>query len=90
MVEMVGYEDLANAIALNSTHADIIVKGGREVEYGHKLNLTTGRSGLILDLVIEPAIQRTVTASCPCSTATSASMARRPTDGRRRRFCQPS
>jgi len=34
-------------------HADIIVKGGREVQYGHKLNLTTGRSGLILDLVIE-------------------------------------
>ena len=25
----------------------------REVAYGHKLNLTTGRSGLILDLVIE-------------------------------------
>ena len=36
-----------------SAYADIIVKGGREVEYGHKLNLTTGRSGLILDLVIE-------------------------------------
>jgi IS5 family transposase len=34
-------------------HADIIVRGGREAEYGHKLNLTTGRSGLILDLVIE-------------------------------------
>ena len=33
--------------------ADIIVKGAREVEYGHKLNLTTGRSGLILDVVIE-------------------------------------
>jgi hypothetical protein len=33
--------------------ADISVKGGREVDYGHKLNLTTGRSGLILDLVIE-------------------------------------
>ena len=33
-------------------HADIIVKGGREeVQYGQKLNLTTGRSGLILDLV---------------------------------------
>ena len=26
---------------------------GREVAYGHKLNLTTGTSGLILDLVIE-------------------------------------
>lgn len=34
-------------------HADIIVKGSRDVDYGHKLNLTTGRSGLILDLVDE-------------------------------------
>ena len=34
-------------------HADIIVKGGRDIQYGHKLNLTTGRSGLILDFVIE-------------------------------------
>jgi transposase, IS5 family len=29
------------------------VKGSRDTEYGHKLNLTTGRSGMILDLVIE-------------------------------------
>ena len=34
-------------------HADIIVKGGRDTSYGHKLNLVTGKSGLILDLVIE-------------------------------------
>jgi transposase, IS5 family len=40
-------------VSLLEPHADIIVKGGREVQYGHKLNLTTGRSGLILDLVIE-------------------------------------
>ena len=40
-------------VSLFEPHADIIVKGGRDVEYGHKLNLTTGRSGLILDLVIE-------------------------------------
>jgi transposase, IS5 family len=40
-------------VSLFESHADIIVKGGREVEYGHKLNLTTGRSGLILDPVIE-------------------------------------
>jgi IS5 family transposase len=40
-------------VSLFEPHADIIVKGRREVEYGHKLNLTTGRSGLILDLVIE-------------------------------------
>lgn len=39
--------------SLFEPHADIIVKGSRETEYGHKLNLTTGRSGMILDLVIE-------------------------------------
>jgi transposase, IS5 family len=40
-------------VSLFEAHADIIVKGGRRVQYGHKLNLTTGKSGLILDLVIE-------------------------------------
>ena len=40
-------------VSLFEPHADIIVKGSRAVEYGHKLNLTTGPSGLILDLVIE-------------------------------------
>jgi transposase, IS5 family len=40
-------------VSLFEPHADIIVKGGRDVEYGHKLNLTSGRSGLILDVVIE-------------------------------------
>ena len=40
-------------VSLFEPHADIIVKGSREVDYGHKLNLTTGRSGLILDLVVE-------------------------------------
>lgn len=34
-------------------HTDIIIKGDREIEYGHKLNLTSGKSGLILDIVIE-------------------------------------
>jgi transposase, IS5 family len=40
-------------VSLFETHADIIVKGGREVHYGHKLNLTSGRSGMILDVVVE-------------------------------------
>ena len=40
-------------VSLFEPHADIIVKGSRDVDYGHKLNLTTGKSGLILDLVIE-------------------------------------
>src|SRR5262249_8652352 len=40
-------------VSLFEPHADIILKGGRQVQYGHKLNLAAGRSGLILDVVIE-------------------------------------
>ena len=40
-------------ISLFEPHADIIVKSHRDVQYGHKLNVTTGKSGMILDLVIE-------------------------------------
>jgi len=39
--------------SLFEEHTDIIVKGSRDIQYGHKLNLSTGRSGLILDVVIE-------------------------------------
>jgi IS5 family transposase len=49
-------EQLAAAdklVSLFEPHADIIVKGAREVQYGHKLNLGTGKTGMILDLVIE-------------------------------------
>jgi len=34
-------------------HSDMIIKGSRDIQYGHKLNLSSGKSGLILDLVIE-------------------------------------
>jgi IS5 family transposase len=40
-------------VSLFEPHADVIVKGSRDVQYGHKFNLVTGKSGLILDLVIE-------------------------------------
>ena len=33
-------------------HTDIIVKGKREAEFGHKVNLTTGRSNIVLDVDI--------------------------------------
>ena len=39
--------------SLFEPHTDIIIKGSRDVAFGHKLNLTTGRSGLVLDLAIE-------------------------------------
>ena len=40
-------------VSLFEPHSDIIAKGGRDVHYGHKLNLTSGKSGMILDVVIE-------------------------------------
>jgi IS5 family transposase len=33
-------------------HTDVIVKGGRDTQYGHKIFLSGGRSGMILDCVI--------------------------------------
>ncbi len=39
--------------SLFEAHSDIIIKGSRDIQYGHKLNLASGRSGLILDAVIE-------------------------------------
>lgn len=39
--------------SLFEDHTDIVVKGSRDIEYGHKLNLSSGKSGLILDVVIE-------------------------------------
>ncbi len=40
-------------VSLFEPHTDIIIKGARDVQYGHKINLASGRSGLILDVVIE-------------------------------------
>ena len=40
-------------VSLFEPHADMILKGGRQVQYGHKLNLVTGKSWLILDVVVE-------------------------------------
>jgi len=34
-------------------HTDIIVKGMREVKFGHKVNLSTGKSNLILSIEVE-------------------------------------
>lgn len=40
-------------VSLFEPHTDIIVKGQREVQYGHKLSLSSGASGLVLDVVVE-------------------------------------
>jgi IS5 family transposase len=40
-------------VSIFETHTDIIRKDRRETLYGHKVCLTTGASGLVLDLVVE-------------------------------------
>ena len=40
-------------VSVFEPHTDIIKKGGRDVHYGHKINLVTGKSGLVIDAVIE-------------------------------------
>jgi len=40
-------------VSLFEPHTDIIIKGSRDVEYGHKVTLSTGTSGLVLDAVVE-------------------------------------
>ena len=34
-------------------HTDCIVKGGREVVFGHKINITSGKSNLIFDCILQ-------------------------------------
>lgn len=40
-------------VSIFEAHTDIIVKDKRDTHYGHKLTVTGGRSGLILDWVVE-------------------------------------
>ncbi len=46
-------------------HTDIIIKGARDIQYGHKLNLTTGKSGLVLDVYIEEGNPADTARLCP-------------------------
>jgi IS5 family transposase len=46
-------------------HSDIIVKGRRDVQFGHKLNITTGKSGMVLDVVIEQGNPADTAQLCP-------------------------
>ena len=39
--------------SLHQPHVDIIKKGSRTIQYGHKLSLTTTKSGVVVDMVIE-------------------------------------
>jgi len=41
------------AVSFFECHTDIIVKSRRETHYGHKVFLTGGHTGLILDCMVE-------------------------------------
>jgi IS5 family transposase len=43
----------AKLVSIFEPHTDIIRKDRRDTYFGHKVTLSTGRSGLVLDLVIE-------------------------------------
>lgn len=40
-------------VSIFEPHTDVIVKARRETLYGHKICLTTGKSGLVSDIVVE-------------------------------------
>ena len=40
-------------VSIFEAHTDVIIKDRRDTHYGHKLTVTAGRSGLILDWVVE-------------------------------------
>lgn len=52
-------------VSLFEAHADVLVKDRRETSYGHKVFLTTGRSGLILDCAIPKGNPGDVTWTVP-------------------------
>ncbi|HWL84965.1 MAG TPA: ISNCY family transposase [Polyangiaceae bacterium] len=43
----------AKVVSIFEPHTDIIIKDRRDTLYGHKICLTSGASGLVLDLVVE-------------------------------------
>ena len=51
-------------MSLFEPYTDIIRKGGRTMHYGHKINLNTGRSALVLDVVVWRATWPIVNAAC--------------------------
>jgi IS5 family transposase len=46
-------------------HTDIIIKGARDIQFGHKLNITTGKSGMVLDVYVEEGNPADAARLCP-------------------------
>lgn len=56
-------------VSIFEDHTDIIIKGRRDVQFGHKINVTTGKSNLFIDVFIEEGN--------PCDTTTAQRMVER-------------
>lgn len=52
VLQGVGTPNSARVVSLFEPHTDVIVKSGRKVEYGHKVCLGTGKSGLVVDVAV--------------------------------------
>ena len=51
-------------VSIFEPHTDIIIKDRRDTFYGHKICLTTGASGLVLDVVVEQGNPSDSTLAC--------------------------
>ena len=52
-------------VSLFEPHTDIIIKDRRSIQYGHKVNLTIGASGMVLDIVVEDGNPADATRAVP-------------------------
>jgi len=52
-------------VSIFEPHTDVIIKGSRGIQYGHKLNISTGKSGLVLDVFIEDGNPADTARLCP-------------------------
>jgi len=51
-------------VSIFEPHTDIIIKDRRDTFYGHKICLTTGASGLVLDVMVEEGNPSDSTLAC--------------------------
>ena len=61
--EKVSHQD--KVFSIFEPHTNIVIKGGRDIQYGHKLNFTTGKSGMVLDVYIEEGNPADAARLCP-------------------------
>jgi IS5 family transposase len=58
-------ETAERVVSLFEPHADVLVKDHKDIYYGHKVSLTGGASGMVLDCVIEEGNPNDATRTVP-------------------------